>query len=626
MTNRFYHLGILLAWFAGVWAGEAQGTAFTYQGRLLVAGAPANGSYDLVFTLATAATNGTVAGVVTNNATPVSQGFFTATLDFGAVFNGTAYWLAIAARTNGGTAFTPLNPLQPLTPVPGAMYAANAGNATTAVTATTLAGLTQAQVGAIATNLQAGLNGAVPDEDALLLHTNNTFTYHGVTYAFPMTTTACLQEIDALFPKASNGVPSGINIRLDDNAEYQLTSFVTLTNNYKITGAGPWSSGFCYYGPTNVSTLGSVMAALQPDDNQVYPGLPGCAVLNFFPSDYATWNGEYGLYQSGNLILEDFYVKTAVSFPCILMAVQAYDFYATRLGWYGSDIITSAEGNFAQTYPPDPSYVANPPAAIGLFSSVINQETIDDCTANELADGLMAVGNTWFNCRDLQAEDMGLNPEYPTTNLLSVGFGLYLSGNVYKAVVDSYAPYETAADIWVDGVNYTPPVINNVIGGQAGQAGICLSQSNAYSTILNYSFGSMPISEVKRVAGNYEVVPATATAPILTYDGPTTATANVVTPAVVASAVRSATPSARTALQGARRPFANRGKPRVAAAFRNRLAATPSGTELFLTNATCPLVISNGNSAMWNSNGVATWLRTSTVGSTNHTDHLLFWH
>jgi hypothetical protein len=41
---------------------------------------------------------------------------------------------------------------------------------------------------------------------------------------------------------------------------------------------------------------------------------------------------------------------------------------------------------------------------------------------------------------------------------------------------------------------------------------------------------------------------------------------------------------------------------------------------------TCPLVLANGASGLWNSNGVATWLRTSRPGSTNVTDHLLFVH
>src|SRR5438876_3433062 len=104
------------------------GTAFTYQGRLNDNGNPANGIYDLRFTIYDSTNNpGTVvAGPLTNSATSVSNGLFTVMLDFGAgVFNGADRWIAIAARTNGGSAFTTLDPRQQTTPTPYALNAAN---------------------------------------------------------------------------------------------------------------------------------------------------------------------------------------------------------------------------------------------------------------------------------------------------------------------------------------------------------------------------------------------------------------------------------------------------------------------------------------------------------------------
>jgi hypothetical protein len=57
----------------------AQGTAFTYQGRLNSGGGPANGSYDLVLSLfATNSGGPALASPVTNSATLVSNGLFTA--------------------------------------------------------------------------------------------------------------------------------------------------------------------------------------------------------------------------------------------------------------------------------------------------------------------------------------------------------------------------------------------------------------------------------------------------------------------------------------------------------------------------------------------------------------------
>ena len=62
----------------------AQGTAFTYQGRLNAGGNPASGSYDLTFTLFNANTGGgAIGGPLTNLATAVSNGLFTTAVDFG---------------------------------------------------------------------------------------------------------------------------------------------------------------------------------------------------------------------------------------------------------------------------------------------------------------------------------------------------------------------------------------------------------------------------------------------------------------------------------------------------------------------------------------------------------------
>jgi hypothetical protein len=113
-------------------AGSAwsQGTAFTYQGQLFSGAGLANGSYDLRFEVYDALTAGNlIAGPETNSATGVSNGMFTVTLDFGSgVFTGSARWLEIGVRANGGGSFTTLSPRQPLTPAPYAIMANTASN------------------------------------------------------------------------------------------------------------------------------------------------------------------------------------------------------------------------------------------------------------------------------------------------------------------------------------------------------------------------------------------------------------------------------------------------------------------------------------------------------------------
>jgi len=117
---------------------RAQGTAFTYQGRLNNGANAANGIYDLRFAIYDSTNNpGTlIVGPVTNAAVTVSNGLFTTTLDFGAgIFTSANRWLDIAVRTNGATPFATLAPRQPITPTPYAIYAGNAGTAISAAAA-----------------------------------------------------------------------------------------------------------------------------------------------------------------------------------------------------------------------------------------------------------------------------------------------------------------------------------------------------------------------------------------------------------------------------------------------------------------------------------------------------------
>ena len=119
----------------------AQGTAFTYDGRLNINNNVTTGSFDLQFTLYSDPTLNQQVGASTNAiAVGVTNGLFTVLLDFGPnVFVGGPRWLEIGVRTNGDlSGFTHLSPRQQLTPTPYAIFAGNAGNATTAATASSV--------------------------------------------------------------------------------------------------------------------------------------------------------------------------------------------------------------------------------------------------------------------------------------------------------------------------------------------------------------------------------------------------------------------------------------------------------------------------------------------------------
>jgi len=100
-TKSTFRALLLLALLTVSNIASAQGTAFTYQGRLGEGGSPAHGSYDFRFVLYDLETGGgAVSGAITNAATLVGKGLFTVTLDFGAgVFTGAERWLEIGVSS-----------------------------------------------------------------------------------------------------------------------------------------------------------------------------------------------------------------------------------------------------------------------------------------------------------------------------------------------------------------------------------------------------------------------------------------------------------------------------------------------------------------------------------------------
>jgi hypothetical protein len=178
---RFLLLAIVFSVLACAMPAFAQNSLFTYQGRLIENGQPANGNYDMQFHLHDLSTGGNVIGVTNQYLVTVSNGLFTVILAPGeGVFNGATRWLEIAVRTNVNSEVTPpgpfvtLTPRQPITPTPYAVTAANltgvvpgAGLAGTYTSAVTLnnAGNSFTGNGAGLTTLNASrlATGTVPE-------------------------------------------------------------------------------------------------------------------------------------------------------------------------------------------------------------------------------------------------------------------------------------------------------------------------------------------------------------------------------------------------------------------------------------------------------------------------------
>ena len=156
----FAWLALLAALNVHIFTSFAQGTAFTYQGRLNDGANAASGIYDLRFAIYDAVSAGVQQGnTLTNTATLISNGLFTVTLDFGSQFTGANRWLEIGVRTNGGGVFNTLAPRQSLTPTPYAIYSATAASAGSVAAANIIGTIPLAQLPAtVVTNGASGVN------------------------------------------------------------------------------------------------------------------------------------------------------------------------------------------------------------------------------------------------------------------------------------------------------------------------------------------------------------------------------------------------------------------------------------------------------------------------------------
>jgi hypothetical protein len=126
MTMFVVMIMSLSAAHSGAWNQSALaasvGGGFTYQGKLLRGGTPANATCGFQFGLWDAATGGTQLGSTqTITSVAVVDGLFTVVLDFGSQFAGAARWLETAVKCSGDAAFTSLAPRQALTAAPYAL-------------------------------------------------------------------------------------------------------------------------------------------------------------------------------------------------------------------------------------------------------------------------------------------------------------------------------------------------------------------------------------------------------------------------------------------------------------------------------------------------------------------------
>src|SRR5215813_13475972 len=151
----------------------AQGTTFTYQGKLTDSGNLANGQYDFQFKLFDTMTLGTgtqFGTIITVSNVTVTNGIFSVSLDFGVCptcFNGSARFLETAVKPTSGLTFTTLGPRQAVTANPYALrsLAATAadGLSLACVNCVTSSQIQSIQGSQVTGNIAGGqINGPIP--------------------------------------------------------------------------------------------------------------------------------------------------------------------------------------------------------------------------------------------------------------------------------------------------------------------------------------------------------------------------------------------------------------------------------------------------------------------------------
>ncbi len=247
--------------------GKAQGTAFTYQGLLNSGSGPANGSYDIAFSLFATNTSGfAIAGPVTNTAVGVTNGLFTTLVDFGNVYVGQSNWLQIAVSTNAANVFSTLSPRQQLTPAP---YA---------ITAETVSGA-----------VDAGALGGTYGNAVTLNNANNSFTgsFSG--------NGASVSNVNA---SSLNGVGATNFWQLKGN-NVNAGNFLGSTNNQPVELWVNGARAFRLEPTTNdVSHSGLVNVVGGSAVNSVQPGTYGAVIGGGGATNYGGNNG-------GNVVAAD---------------------------------------------------------------------------------------------------------------------------------------------------------------------------------------------------------------------------------------------------------------------------------------------------------------------------------
>ncbi|HEX6189676.1 MAG TPA: hypothetical protein VFZ40_16490 [Pyrinomonadaceae bacterium] len=147
--NSIRFVAIVFVMLLSAGGALGQTTSFTYQGKLTDGGTPANGTYQMQFSLHSAVSGDAnqIGSTTTIDSVSVTNGTFTVELNFTApnAFDGGARWLKMAVRKPSDQSFVSLNPRQPISSTPYAVRTLSAASAEMATNASQLGGVAASQ-------------------------------------------------------------------------------------------------------------------------------------------------------------------------------------------------------------------------------------------------------------------------------------------------------------------------------------------------------------------------------------------------------------------------------------------------------------------------------------------------
>jgi len=298
-----------------------------------------------------------------------------------------------------------------------------------------------------------GANTGITNFTEVLLFTNKTAYVNGQWYSWPNSTSAGWNELQALFGQPANANASGLMVK-HQSGTYTFTLPFNITNNVMLDGPGYASCRYLYVGPTNLWTVQRMMT------NPLTAGL-----ITFVTN--ATPIVGFGVPMLPNVEIRGISFSTASNFPCALLDGQINNLYMDKWGLFGPDVTN------LQVIVPVISPVNS--GVVGFYGDVYAQMTVRNGWANELADGF------YINCKDsyntfednvvaycgLKAGNIN-GTQYPSTNVLSLGFGIGGYGSTYRFVANHNAPVS----------NYLSYFFNSLTGVEISET---TEQSSIYS-------------------------------------------------------------------------------------------------------------------------------------------------